>query len=63
MSCSAIRWYDSDCIELYNLREDLSEKHNLSQVYPERVAELERKLSRWQEQTGAKFPTSNPDYQ
>lgn len=46
-------------IELYNLREDLSEQKNLAQSMPEKAAGLRQQLHRWREQVGAKMPTKN----
>jgi len=48
--------------ELFNLQEDLSEQNDLSQKMPEKVKELDAKLSDWLKATGAKLPIPNPDY-
>jgi len=48
--------------ELYNLREDLSEKKNLYEHMPEKAAALESLLHGWQESTGARFPAENPGF-
>lgn len=42
-------------IELYNLAEDISEKHNLAEELPQRVRSMLRELAEWQEDVGAKF--------
>jgi uncharacterized sulfatase len=57
-----IEFFEDDHLELYNLSEDIGEKHNLAEAMPEKAAELRGKLRRWQESVGAEFPTPNPDY-
>ena len=49
--------------ELFNLKTDLSEKNDLSQMLPEKVKELNTKLGSWLRTTGAKLPKPNPDYE
>lgn len=57
-----IKRYEEPVFELFNLREDLSETEELSCRYPEKVQELDRKLVKWLEETGAKIPKPNPGY-
>jgi arylsulfatase A-like enzyme len=57
-----IEWFEDMRVELYNLREDLSEKNNLSAKMPEKVAELRNLLHIWRENVGAQMLTLNPDY-
>lgn len=49
--------------ELYDLNNDLSETANLVGENPEKVKELEALLLQRLEETEAKLPISNPDYQ
>lgn len=51
-----IERYDDDSVELYNLAEDLSEKHDLSREMPKKAAELKHKLDAWLAETGAIMP-------
>lgn len=44
-------------VELYNLRDDLSETKNLATTQPDKAKELLAKLSAWRADTGAKMPT------
>jgi arylsulfatase A-like enzyme len=44
-------------VELYNLREDLSETKNLAATQPDKAKELLAKLTAWRADTGAKMPT------
>lgn len=56
--------YEDKSIELFNLREDLGETHNLSESNPEKRNELYLKLMKWIEKTHAPIPAElNPYYQ
>jgi len=57
-----IEWYEDFHVELYNLHEDLGERNDLAQRFPERAKELHSKLAAWREQVKAVMPTPNPDY-
>jgi arylsulfatase A-like enzyme len=57
-----IRRYEGKSFELFNLKEDLSEKQDLSDRMPEKVKELDSELSAWLKDTNAKIPKQNPDY-
>ena len=54
--------YEDGQLELYDLRKDLSEQHDLAKEMPERAAELKRLLHDWRVAVGAKMPTPNPNY-
>lgn len=58
-----IEFYESGVAELYNLRDDVSEQHELHQHQPEKFTELRAKLKDWQSRMGAKMPQPNPEYQ
>lgn len=58
-----IRWYAGDTkYELFNLKDDLSEKYDLADKMPDKVKELDEKLTRWLRETGARLPIPNPAY-
>jgi arylsulfatase A-like enzyme len=57
-----IKRYEGKTFELFNLKKDLSEKVDLSEKMPEKVRELDAKLSNWLQAIGAKMPRPNPDY-
>lgn len=57
-----IRRYEGKSFELFNLKEDLSEKHDLADRLPEKVKELDSELDAWLKDTNAKLPKQNPDY-
>jgi len=49
-------------VSLYNLRADISEAMDLSELYPEKIEELTQLLKAWQNDIGAEFPVPNPDF-
>jgi len=49
-------------VELYNLRDDLSETRDLAAAQPQRVAELRSRLHAWRKEVGAQMPTPNPNH-
>ena len=50
-------------MELFNLKEDLSESHNRATECPEKKKELYGKLMKWLDKTEAPIPAElNPDY-
>jgi arylsulfatase A-like enzyme len=57
-----IEFYEEDKAELYNLREDPGEQHDLASKQPEKLRELRGKLAAWQKSVGAKMPQRNPAY-
>ena len=63
-----IEWFDeSICgpgneFELYNLREDISERSNLAKKMPERVENLKKMLYNWRSEVNAQMLTPNPAY-
>jgi arylsulfatase A-like enzyme len=57
-----IEFHDDMRVELYNLREDIGEKHDLAKEMPDKVEELRRRLHDWRKEMGAQMPTRNPSY-
>ena len=57
-----IKRYEGKTFELFNLKDDLSEKNDLSEKMPAKVEELDAKLGDWLRATGAKLPRVNPGY-
>ena len=47
-----IAFFDDGTTELYNLREDIGEQHDLSAQHPEKVAMLLQNLKQWQHDVG-----------
>ncbi len=57
-----IEFFDDMRVELYNLREDIGEQHDLAAKMPARVEELRARLHAWRKEVGAQMPTRNPTY-
>ena len=54
-----IEHYEDGSLELYDLRKDLSETHDLAGSMPEKVRELHGKLDAWRRSVGAQMPEPN----
>jgi len=54
-----IEWYEDGRRELFNIREDLSERHDRAAENPPKVQELAMGLDAWRRAVGAKMPTAN----
>jgi arylsulfatase A-like enzyme len=54
-----IEWYEDGRRELFNIREDIGEKHDRAADMPEKVRELAAKLDAWRRAVGAVMPTPN----
>jgi arylsulfatase A-like enzyme len=57
-----IEFYEDMHVELYNLKADIGEKHDLAAKQPAKAAELRRLLADWRKAVNAQMPTPNPDY-
>ena len=57
-----IEFFEDGRIELYNLREDVSEERNLANEEPHIADELKTMLTVWREKIEAIIPEPNPDY-
>jgi len=57
-----INFYHYEKVELYNLKDDPSEKKNLAKTNPIKTKEMEEKLLAWQKTMKAKMPAPNPNY-
>jgi len=57
-----IEYFEDNHVELYNLKDDLSETKDLAAAMPEKAEELRKKLAAWRQKVGAQMPTPNPDY-
>jgi arylsulfatase A-like enzyme len=55
-----IEWYEDERVELYNLRDDIGERRDLSGEMPQKAAELRSMLHKWRGQMNAKMPESAP---
>jgi arylsulfatase A-like enzyme len=57
-----IEFYEDMRVELYNLKEDLSETHDLVKEDPQKATELRELLHRWRQSVDAQMPIPNPSY-
>jgi arylsulfatase A-like enzyme len=57
-----IEFFNDMHVELYNIREEIGEQHDLAAAQPERAKELRERLHAWRKEVGAQMPTPNPDY-
>ena len=56
-------YFEDDGIELYNLKEDIGEKNDLTESHPEKREELYAELNQWRKEINAPIPTElNPEY-
>lgn len=53
-------YFEDGRVELYNLRDDLSQQNNLATSQPVKVKELQEKLIAWRNELNAPMPTKNP---
>jgi hypothetical protein len=57
-----VEFYEDGKVELYNLKDDISESRDLAAAQPAKRDELLAILRAWRKQVGAQMPTANPDY-
>ncbi len=57
-----VELFESGKLELYNLKEDISESNDLSESMKEKTEELHRLLIDWRKKMNAQMPNKNPDY-
>ena len=58
-----IEWFEDMSVELYDLKSDLGEQHNLAKENSSKASELTKLLHDWRKQVNAQMPTANPNYQ
>ncbi len=56
-----MEFFEDHRLELYNLRDDLGEQHNLAAEKPEKTKELHAKMLAWRQSVGAQMPAPNTD--
>ncbi|WP_460190413.1 sulfatase [Urechidicola sp. KH5] len=57
-----IEKFESNTFELYNLKTDISEKHNVLQQHPDISIELKDKLKAWRIEVDAQYPSENENF-
>ncbi len=59
-----IEFFEDGTLELYNLKEDISESNNLVESQPNKAKELHGQLKSWRNKVNAPIPTQlNPEYE
>jgi uncharacterized sulfatase len=58
-----IEYFETGEVELYNLKEDPGESHNLASELPGKAEELRQKLQSWRVENNAQMPSPNPEYE
>jgi arylsulfatase A len=54
--------YETGSLELYNLKEDISEKNDLASAMPAKLKELKAQLDKWRIEVKANMPEANLKY-
>ena len=58
-----IEFFEDGTLELYNLKDDISESNNLADMYPDKLKELHQVMLKWRQAVNAPVPTEkNPGY-
>ena len=57
-----IEYYENDRVQLFNLKTDPSEQHDLARSEPAKADELRAMLHAWRKDVKADMPTPNPDF-
>jgi len=57
-----LEYHEDNHVELYDLKNDLGEAHDLAASQPGKAEELRRQLRAWREAVGAQMPTANPNF-
>ena len=58
-----IEFFEDGRLELYNLRDDISEQNNLVAEQPQLTGQMHEMLVAWREKMGAKMPAPNQGYE
>lgn len=54
-----IHFYENDTYELYNLKDDIGEKNDVSQQHPEKLDSLKQDLKKIIQETNSALPKEN----
>jgi arylsulfatase A len=57
-----IEFFNDMHVELYDVKNDIGEQHDLAKERPKVVEELRTRLHEWRKEVGAQMPTPNPKY-
>ena len=59
--CKLIRVYETDERKLFDFSKDISERNDLAKQMPQKVAELDQRLTEYLKAVNAQMPTINPN--
>ena len=57
-----IEFFEDMRVELYNVRDDIGEAHDLAAKLPDKTKQLTARLHAWRREVGAQMPVRNPNY-
>jgi arylsulfatase A-like enzyme len=57
-----IEYYENNTVQLFNLKNDPGEQHDLASAQPEKVEELRTLLRAWRKDVNAEMPQPNPGF-
>ncbi len=57
-----LEYFENGTVQLFNLRTDPGEQHDLANAEPERAAELKAMLHAWRQSVNAQMMEPNPAY-
>jgi arylsulfatase A-like enzyme len=57
-----LEYFENNTVQLFNLKDDIGEQHDLAQVEPTKAAELRAMLHAWRKDVSARMMLPNPDY-
>jgi arylsulfatase A len=57
-----LEYFENSTVQLFNLKNDIGEQHNLAAQEPAKVEQLQRLLHTWRSEVKALMPVANPDY-
>lgn len=57
-----LEYFENKTVQLYNLKEDLSEQNDISASNPKKADELRTKLHQWRAKINAQMMEPNPEY-
>jgi arylsulfatase A len=58
-----LEYFEYNTVQLFNLKTDIGEQHDLSKAEPKRAAQLRSMLHAWRKDVSAKMMVPNPDYE
>jgi arylsulfatase A len=57
-----LEYFEDGHVELYNLKDDPGEQHDLAKENPDKVNALRQQLHAWRDSVNAALPSTNPDF-